>query len=119
MKKSSTASVLGFTMSLLLLSGCSTTPKVEPVTSVEVKTVEIARPAPIVPSVDQLSLRDVNWIILNPENIDEKFAEIKNGDLVFFALTKDGYENLSLNLSDVRMNIEQYKRIIAIYKAQF
>ena len=43
--------VLGFTMSLLLLNGCST-PKVEPVTSVEVKTIEIPRPAPIVPSVD-------------------------------------------------------------------
>lgn len=118
MKKNSILSVLGFTMSLLLLNGCST-PKVEPVTSVQVKTIEIPRPAPIVPSVDQLNLRDVKWVIITPDNIDEKFAEIKDGDLVLFALTKDGYENLSLNLSDIRMNIEQYKRIVAIYKAQF
>ena len=118
MKKNSILSVLGFTMSLLLLNGCST-PQVEPVTSVQVKTIEIPRPAPIVPSVDQLNLRDVKWIIITPDNIDEKFAEIKDGDLVLFALTKDGYENLSLNLSDIRMNIEQYKRIVAIYKAQF
>lgn len=110
--------VLGSFMSLSLLSGCAT-PKVEPVTSVEVRTIEVPRPAPIVPSVDQLDLREVSWIIITPENIDEKFAEIKEGDLVFFALTREGYENLALNISDIRANIEQYKRIIAIYQSQY
>ena len=118
MKDRLTASVLGCFMSLLLLNGCAT-PKVEPVTSVEVKTIEIPRPAPIVPDVDQLSLREVPWVVITPENIDEKFAEIKEGDLVFFALTRKGYENLALNISDIRANIEQYKKIIAIYQSQF
>lgn len=118
MKKNLTVNALGYMMSLLLISGCSV-PNVEPVQSVEVRTVEVSKPAPIVPSVDQLKLREVKWVVLTPDNVDQKFKEITNGEMVFFALTKDGYENLSLNLSDVRSNIEQYKRIIAVYKAQF
>jgi hypothetical protein len=106
-------------MSLSLLSACSSTPPVEPVTSVEVRTIEVPRPAPIVPSVDQLDLRTIQWVIITPENIDEKFASIKEGELVFFALTREGYENLALNLSDIRANIEQYKRVVAIYQQQF
>lgn len=118
MRKSLTLNALGCITSLLLLSACST-PKVEPVTSVEVKTIEIPRPAPIVPSVDQLDLRPVQWVIITPENADQKFKEIKNGEYVFFALTREGYENLALNISDIRANIEQHKKIIAIYKQQF
>lgn len=110
--------VLGFITSLLLVSACST-PPVEPVTSVEVRTVEVPRPAPIVPSVDQLKLRTVEWVIITPENIDAKFGNIKDGELVFFALTRQGYENLALNMSDIRSNIEQYQKIIAIYRKQY
>lgn len=113
------ASVAICIMSLLTLSACSSSQKVEPVQSVEIKKIEIQRPAPIIPDVDQLKLRSVNWLIITPENINEKFSEIKDGELVFFALTKEGYENLSLNLGDVRSSIEQYKQIIAIYKKQF
>jgi expansin (peptidoglycan-binding protein) len=89
------------------------------VTSVEVQTIEIPRPAPIVPEVDQLDLRPVQWVVITPENVDEKFNEIKDGEYVFFALTREGYENLALNISDIRANIEQHKRVIAIYKQQF
>lgn len=106
-------------MSLSILSACSSSSNIEPVQSVQIKKIEIPRPAPIVPEVDQLKLKTVNWIIITPENINEKFSEIKDGELVFFALTKEGYENLSLNLGDVRSSIEQYKQIIAIYKKQF
>ena len=105
-------------LSVLLIAACaSTPPKTE--TPIVIKKVEVAKPAPIVPSVDQLRLRDVTWIVITPENIDAKFKEIKTGDIVLFALTPDGYQNLALNMSDVRSNIEQYKQIIAIYKKQY
>lgn len=119
MKKSSTWSALGCITILFLSSACTKQATIEPVTRVEVKTVQITKPAPIIPPVDQLKLRSVNWIIITPENIDEKFASVKSGDMVLFALTKDGYEALSLNNSDVRANIDQYKKILAIYKHQF
>lgn len=118
MKNSLIVNALGCITIGFLLSACAT-PNVEPVTAVEVRTVEVKRPAPIVPNVDQLNLRAVKWIVITPENIDQKFSEIQEGELVFFALTRQGYENLSLNLSDVRANIEQYKKIVAVYKSQF
>lgn len=104
---------------LLVISACGTPEKIEEVKPVEVRTVEVPRPAPIVPSVDQLNLRNVDWIIITPENIDESFAKIQTGEIVLFAVTAAGYENIALNLSDIRAMIEQQKRIIAIYKSQF
>tara|TARA_B110000093_G_C12938647_1_gene397018 strand:+ start:812 stop:1009 length:198 start_codon:yes stop_codon:yes gene_type:complete len=63
-------------------------------------------------------LRKFEFIIITPENIDEVFAELKD-DTVLFAITKDGYENLALNISDIRAFISQQKKIIAIYEAQW
>jgi hypothetical protein len=118
MKDSSILNVLGFITSAFLLSACST-PNIETVAPVEIRTIQIKKPAPIVPAVDQLNLRKINWIIITPDNVDEKFAQIQKGELVLFALTTEGYENIALNLSDVRALIEQQNKIIAIYKAQF
>lgn len=102
----------------LFLAACSA-PAIEQVKPVEVVTIETSRPAPIVPQVDQLRLRDVEWIIITPENAEEQFAKIRKGEMVFFALAADGYENLSLNISDIRSMVQQQQRIILIYKRQF
>ena len=118
MTKSLILSALGFTTIAFLISACGS-PKVEQVQPIEVRTIEIPRPAPIVPEVDQLRLRDVNWIIITPDNIDESFAKINSGEIVLFAVTAEGYENIALNLSDIRAMIEQQTKIIAIYKSQF
>jgi hypothetical protein len=102
----------------VILAACSK-PEPEVVTQVEVRTVQARPPAPIVPSIDQLRLRPVNWIIITPDNVEESFARIQSGELVLFALTAEGYENISLNLSDVRSMIDQQQRVIAIYQRQF
>jgi hypothetical protein len=120
-KESSTRNVLGFGLaitSVLLLSACGSGPEIEPVKPVEVRTVQVSRPAPIVPAVDQIQLRDVNWIIITPDNIETIFASLP-GDVVLFAVTAEGYEALALNLSDVRAMIQQQQRIIAIYQASY
>jgi hypothetical protein len=104
---------------VLFLAACSTPEVIEQTPIVEVRTVQVPRPAPIVPAVDQLNLRSVNWIIITPNNIEDKFAQINRGELVLFAVTTEGYENIALNLSDIRALIEQQQRIIAIYKSQF
>lgn len=102
----------------LFLVACGSTP-IEEVKPVEVRTVEVPRPAPIVPSVDQLRLRPVNWIVITPNNIEESFAKIQSGEVVLFAVTTQGYENIALNISDIRSLIEQQKKIIAIYQTQY
>ena len=104
---------------LFVLTACAKPAEIEQVPIVEVRTLEIQRPEPIVPNVDQLSLRPITWIILTPDNIEEKFAQIQSGELVLFAVTTAGYENIALNLSDIRALIAQQNRIIAIYKSQY
>ncbi len=103
----------------ILLAACSSPQEIEQVKPVEVRTIQIQRPAPVVPAVDQLRLRSISWIVLTPENINEQFAKIQKGELVLFAVTAEGYENIALNLSDIRALIEQQKRIIAIYQSQY
>lgn len=104
--------------SIFFLSACSRTPEVEAPPPVEVRTVQDTPPAPIVPDVDRLNLRTVNWRVITPENIEEVFESLTR-DVVLFAITSDGYEALSLNLSDLRAMIQQQQRIIAIYERSF
>lgn len=107
-----------FLTSLFLLSACTRTPAVESTPVVEVRTVQVPRPAPIVPNVDQLRLRDIQWKIITPENVQEVFDSLSR-DAVLFAVTSDGYEALAMNLSDVRGMIQQQQKIIAIYQSSF
>jgi DNA-binding PadR family transcriptional regulator len=74
-----------------------------------------------VPNADELNFRDIDWIVLTPENFEEQVKLI--GDtgrpVVFFALTDKGYENLGLNLSDLRAYVQQQQAIIAAYKKYY
>ncbi|MDB9980528.1 hypothetical protein OAD61_00300 [bacterium] len=87
----------------------------QPPAKIVTQTEYVTPPAPIVPKPDPLSLRDVEFIVITPENIDEVFANLKN-DQVLFAVTTKGYEDLALNLSDVRAYINQQKGIIILYQ---
>lgn len=104
-------------MTLLLLASCGEK-EVQTVETVQVRTVEVKPPKPIVPPIDELNLRDVQWIVVTPENVEQVFSSIE-GDKVFFALTADGYESLALNISDIRALIDQQQSIIAIYEKSF
>lgn len=106
-------SVLGFG---LLLSACSPNNPAEAIIPpVEVVTVETERPKPIVPSVERLDLREVEWVVVTEENKDL----LLQGDLALFALTANGYENLSLNMADISALIQQQQKIIAIYQSSY
>lgn len=111
--------VIGSLLLITLLIGCSTTEEPETVTRVETRTVEVQGPAPRVPDVDQIRLRDVDWTVLTKENFEEKLETINSPNAVFFAITSEGYENLSLNLSDLRALVEQQQSIIGIYEESY
>lgn len=125
MNVNSIRSVLGCLAILLLASACATTKapvelqKPDIVEKVVVKSVPVKTPRPIVPAVDPLNLRPVNWVVLTPENVDEQFAKIKSGEAVLFAVTAEGYENMALNLSDIRAAVQQYKQVIAVYERSY
>ena len=112
MLKALTASVLGC-LTLFLVS-CTTIPEKEQ--TVEVITQEVMPPKPILPAVDIVKMRDVDWIIITPENADEIFGNMK-GTKVLFSISTEDYEKLALNISDIRTLVQQQKQIIIVYES--
>ena len=113
--------VLGFlkiTAITLTLSSCSLlSTKIEPEPIVKIVTKEVLPPKPIIPEVDRIALKEIEWVIITKDNIDEVFNSIPSDESkVFFAITADGYEKISLNLSDVRALLEQQQAIISAYE---
>jgi len=100
----------------LLISGCSLlTPQPK---SVEISTQPVNKPELELPETDEIRLRAVDWTLVTPENVEEVFSEAEKSGrpVVFFALTDKGYENLGLNISDIRALIQQQQTIIAAYE---
>ena len=104
--------------SSILLSGCGTlgfggsTERV--VTQIE--TVE--RKIPLQGRPKGLTLYDVYFYAVTEDNYEEfseKFLK-DNPDLVYFAISVPGYENLALGLADMKRYIEQQKAIITYYE---
>lgn len=115
----STKNVLGYGLaiaSLLVLSSCSSLPP-----SITVSTKPIEKPTLIVPPVDTLVMKEVKWIIVTEENVDEVIAELKTSGqpLAIFGLSGQGYENLSTNFSAIRALVQQQQTIIAAYKQYY
>jgi hypothetical protein len=113
---------VGILCTLLLVSACSSSAPQEtirPVETVVVRTVEVPRPAPIVPNPDVVEMKPVTWIVITPENVDQKFAELRGSEKVFFAIPASAYEALSLNLADIMKLIQQQNQIIQLYRKYF
>ena len=102
-------------ISILLLAGCSTTKQLE------ITTTPIEKPALVLPAADTLNLQDVEWFVINEENVETVWKRIADDkkDIVLFGLTDDGYEQLALNLSDIMTLIQQQKAIIGAYKEYY
>jgi hypothetical protein len=85
---------------------------------IEVSAKPIDKPELTLPPVDELRLREVNWIIINKDNLDAKLTELTAGGkpLAMFVLTGEGYENLGLNISDIRALVQQQQAIIIAYE---
>lgn len=100
--------------SLLILSGCSRTPEpeIKTVTQVQRITVPIvARPKPI-------DLVDVRVYVVNKDNLEQFVADFtaEHGEFAVVALSIDSYENLALNIADLRRYINQQTDIIVYYE---
>jgi len=112
MKLGSYATVLA----LFFLSSCSSAPK-----PIEVKTVPIERPAPVIQEPDPVALRDIKWYIVTEENFPQLMEEFKSKNInpVLFALTDDGYEALSLNFADIKRYIDDKNGVLLGYKEYY
>ena len=116
MQKHSIKNVLGCGLVILLLSACSSTPRL-----IEVSATPIEKPELTLPKVDRIDMRKVEWTIVTEENWEEVVTKIKKSGrpLALFALTDNGYANLGLNFSDIRALVQQQQTIIAAYESYY
>jgi len=77
----------------------------------KVQIPTVARPKP-------LQLVDTQVHVVTKENVDEFLAwyEEKYGNLAFVALSMKDYENLALNIADIRRFLNQQEEIIVYYE---
>ena len=71
----------------------------------------VARPKP-------LQLSDTRVFVVTEDNFEEFVAEFTElyGDVAFVALSMKDYENLALNIADLRRYINQQTKIIVYYE---
>ena len=76
--------------------------------------LNLADPQPLKPTAPQ-------WRVITPENQAQVFAELKskNIDQVLFALNDDGYEELSVDIAQIRALIAQQRDIIVKYREYY
>jgi predicted component of type VI protein secretion system len=97
-----------------LLSGCASKPKVFD------KPVLVDRAELVVPQSQPASQTSVEWVILTPSNVEAKMLELQGkGNVSYFALTPQGYQNLSMNVAELRRYIEQQNAVIAAYQKYY
>ena len=100
--------------SLLLLSSCSL---LNP-TEVVVQTEYVPQNIPIQPRPKGITTYPINFFAVTEENFEEFRATFEDEytDFVFFALSVPDYENLSLNMGEIRRFIEQQTTLIVYYE---
>ena len=100
----------------LLLAGCGgVAPKI-----VE-KPILVDRPELIVPEIQPAEQYNFEWIVITKENFAEvaKDLESKGQTIVLFAVTPQGYQNLSVNIAELRRFITQQQSVIVSYKTYY
>ena len=77
----------------------------------KVQIPTVARPKP-------LQLNDTRVFVVTKDNFEEFKKEFTAlyGDLAFVALSMKDYENLALNIADIRRYLDQQEEIILYYE---
>lgn len=98
---------------ITLLAGCS---QIKERLMIKPKIVE--RPALVLQETRPVTSKPVDFIIITKENVEEVFKDLEESgeDMVFFALTEQGYKALSLNVADMRRFVIQQNAVLKAYK---
>ena len=102
---------------LILSTGCSLMPTTKPI-----EVVTVSEPAPLYhpPLPLEVQLVDIQWRALTPESMDEYLAALEEGSAppqAYYALTTQGYENLSMNTAEQKRYIKDVLAIIKYYRS--
>ena len=75
-------------------------------------------PIPTQPPPAPVRLKDVQWYVVSEENFEDFKERItdRQGMLVWYAITVNDYESLSVNLQEIRRYIVQQQELINYYE---
>lgn len=99
---------------MIFLAGCSSRPETEIKTVTKIEKTQV----PVVARPKPLQLNDTRVFVVTKDNYEEfvkEFTEIY-GELAYVALSMKDYENLALNIADVKRYIGQQNEIIIYYE---
>ena len=107
--------VLSLLLLCLLISSCSSWPKLK---QIEIKTVQVERVIPTQNRPRPLNMNNIKFYVVTSENFEDfkKRYEKDNGTFLFYALSVRDYETLALNMAEIKRYIEQQKLIIIYYE---
>lgn len=84
-------------------------------------TIEfVERDIPIVSRPEPLYFLPIRFDVVNKENLEQFISENekRNGGLVFIAIDPRGYENLSINIAELKRYVDAQRAIIVYYEEQ-
>jgi len=100
-------------MGLMLLTACGTRSLQITSAPAQIAVTQAVDPEPV-------TMLPVNLNVVTPENMDEFITQLRNNqstqNTVFVGITIRDYENLSLNLAELRRYIEQQQAVITFYR---
>ena len=102
----------------LAISGCSLLQSKPPEKIVVTETEYLGCEIEIQPRPTPVKLDNVYWYVVTRENFAEfeaKFLE-RNDEMVFYAISVPDYEDLSLNVAELKRFIQQQKSLIVFYE---
>jgi len=104
------------TLTTFLLTSCGSVPK-----SVTYTPKPVERPELILPETKTLNMRNVDFIVMTRENVEEEFAKLeKDGKaIVIFGLDAEDYEKLSFNIADILELLDQQQSVIVAYREYY
>ena len=104
---------------LPFLTGCASLnlfgPREKPIT---VSTVPLEKTPLAIPDPAPLRTKPIEWVIITPDNAEAVWARIAEDDedVVVFALTADGYQQLAVTIAELRNLIATQRVIIQKYR---
>ena len=66
-------------------------------------------------------MKEVKWVVITRDNAEQIFAELesKGEPIAMFGMTTDGYENLTLNMQDIKAYLLEQKQILLQYREYY
>lgn len=111
--------ILSISLLSISLSGCASLnlfgSREKPIT---VSTVPLEKTPLALPDPPALRTKPIEWVVITPDNADTVWQRIaeKDDDVVVFALTADGYQQLSVTIAELRNLIATQRVMIQKYR---